>query len=92
MLTKVKLEYIRKREILGFILGIMFGKVYSSISKQSLKGHKDKLKSILSRSKVMSLEQRIINTGWINYYSIAKCKGVTVQLDRWIRQKLRMCI
>ncbi|MFR5266230.1 group II intron maturase-specific domain-containing protein [Clostridium sp.] len=75
----------------------MFGKAYSSISKQSLKRHKDKLKSILSRSKAMSLEQRIIklnqiNIGWIDYYSIAKCKGVTVQLGRWIRQRLRMYV
>ena len=95
--NKSAVERPWKRKFLGFTLGIMFGKAYSSISKQSLKRHKDKLKSILSRSKAMSLEQRIIklnqiNIGWINYYSIAKCKGVTVQLDKWIRQRLRMCI
>ena len=95
--NKSAVERPWKRKFLGFTLGIMFGKAYSSISKQSLKRHKDKLKSILSRSKAMSLEQRIIklnqiNMGWINYYSIAKCKGVTVQLDKWIRQRLRMCI
>ena len=95
--NKSAVERPWKRKFLGFTLGIMFGKAYSSISKQSLKRHKDKLKSILSRSKAMSLEQRIIklnqiNIGWINYYSIAKCKGVTIQLDKWIRQRLRMCI
>lgn len=45
----------------------------------------------------MTLEQRIIkmnqiNIGWINYYGIAKCKGIAQQLDKWIRQRLRMCI
>ena len=51
----------------------MFSKIYSSIYKQSLKKHKDKLREILSRSKSMTLEQRIIrinqvNIGWINQY------------------------
>ena len=86
-----------KRKFLGFTLGLMFGKAYSSISRQSLKRHKDKLRKILSRSKPMTLEERIIrlnqvNIGWINYYGIAKCKGIVVQLDRWIKQRLRMCI
>ncbi|WP_306813972.1 group II intron maturase-specific domain-containing protein [Clostridium mucosae] len=45
----------------------------------------------------MTLEQRIIklnqiNIGWINYYGIAKCKGIAQQLDKWIRHRLRMCI
>ena len=45
----------------------------------------------------MTLEQRIIklnqvNIGWINYYGIAKCKGIAVQLDKWIKLRLRMCI
>lgn len=86
-----------KRKFLGFTLGLMFGKAYSSISRQSLKKHKDKLRKILSRSKPMTLEERIIrlnqvNIGWINYYGIAKCKGIVVHLDKWIRQRLRMCI
>ncbi|WP_195469682.1 group II intron reverse transcriptase/maturase [Clostridium sp. D43t1_170807_H7] len=86
-----------KRKFLGFTIGIMFGKAYSSISKQSLRKHKDKLREILSRSRPMTLEQRIIkinqvNIGWINYYGIAKCKGIVVQLDKWIKRRLRMCI
>ena len=96
-INKSAVERPWKRKFLGFTLGIMFGKAYSSISKQSLKKHKDKLREILSRSNPMTLEQRIIklnqvNIGWINYYGIAKCKGIAVQLDRWIKQRLRMCI
>ena len=86
-----------KRKFLGFTLNLMFGKAYSSISKNSLKRHKEKLKDILSRSKPIPLEQRInkinqVNIGWINYYGVAKCKGIVGQLDKWIRQRLRMCI
>ena len=96
-INKSAVERPWKRKFLGFTLGIMFGKAYSSISKQSLKKHKDKLREILSRSNPMTLKQRIIklnqvNIGWINYYGIAKCKGITVQLDKWIKLRLRMCI
>ena len=95
--NKSAVERPWRRKFLGFTLGTMFGKAYSSVSKQSLKKHKDKLREILSRSKPMTLEQRIIklnkvNIGWINYYGIAKCKGIVVQLDKWIKQRLRMCI
>lgn len=96
-INKSAVERPWKRKFLGFTLGIIFGKAYSSISKQALKKHKDKLREILSRSKPMTLEERIVklnqvNIGWINYYGIAKCKGIIVQLDKWIKQRLRMCI
>ena len=96
-INKSAVERPWKRKFLGFTLGIMFGKAYSSKSKQSLKKHKDKLREILSRSNPMTLEQRIIklnqvNIGWINYYGIAKCKGIAVQLDKWIKLRLRMYI
>ena len=96
-INKSAVERPWKRKFLGFTLGIMFGKAYSSISKQSLKKHKDKLREILSRSNPITLKQRIIklnqvNIGWINYYGIAKCKGIAVQLDKWIKLRLRMCI
>ena len=96
-INKSAVERPWKRKFLGFTLGIMFGKAYSSISKQSLKKHKDKLREILSRSNPMTLKQRIIklnqvNIGWINYYGISKCKGIAVLLDKWIKLRLRMYI
>ena len=45
-----------KRKFPGFTLNLMFGKAYSSISKQSLKRHKEKLRDILNRSKPILLE------------------------------------
>ncbi|MDU2290329.1 MAG: reverse transcriptase domain-containing protein, partial [Clostridium celatum] len=50
-INKSAVETPWKRKFLGFTLGIMFGKAYSSISKQSVRKHKDKLREILSRSK-----------------------------------------
>ena len=95
--SKSAVERPWKRKFLGFTIMLSFGKACTTISKQSLKRYKDKIREILSRSKPMTLEQRIIkmnqiNIGWINYYGIAKCKGIAQQLDKWIRQRLRMCI
>ena len=95
--TKSAVERSWKRKFLGFTIILTFGKACSTISKQSLKRYKDKIREILSRSKPMPLEQRIIelnqiNIGWINYYGIAKCKRIVQQLDKWIRHRLRMCI
>ena len=88
--SKSAVERPWKRKFLGFTIMLSFGKACTTISK-------DKIREILSRSKPMTLEQRIIkmnqiNIGWINYYGIAKCKGIAQQLDKWIRQRLRMCI
>ena len=95
--SKSAVERPWKRKFLGFTIMLSFGKACTTISKQSLKRYKDKIREILSRSKPMTLEQRIIkmnqiNIVWINYYGIAKCKGIAQQLDKWIRQRLRMCI
>lgn len=43
-INKSAVERPWKRRFLGFTLGIMFGKAYPSISKQSLRKHKDKLR------------------------------------------------
>ena len=39
-----------KRKFIGFTLNLMFGKAYSSISKQLLTRHKEKLRNILIES------------------------------------------
>jgi hypothetical protein len=33
-----------------------------------------------------------ITRGWINYYGIANARGRLVELDKWIRRRLRACI
>src|SRR5699024_3459012 len=95
--TKSAVERPWTRKFVRFTIILSFGKAYATISKLSLKRYKNKIRKILARSKSMSLEQRIfklyqISIGWINYYGIAKCKVIVQQLDKWIRQRLRMCI
>lgn len=86
-----------KRKFLGFSIYMAFGKADIRISEESIKRYKKKIREILSRSKPTTLEEMIkrlnqINVGWINYYEVAKCKGLTEKLDIWIRQRLRMCL
>ena len=78
---KSAVDFVSKRKFLGFTIMLSFGKACTTISKQSLKRYKDKIREILSRSKPMTLEQRIIkinqiNIGWINYYGIANAKAL----------------
>lgn len=55
-----------------------------------------KCKAITSRSNGMSEQERIrklqttIN-GWVNYFKIAKARGVMEKLDRMVRVRLRIC-
>ena len=86
-----------KRKFLGFTFYNSKGIYNIRIHDKSLKRFKEKIKSITSRSYSISLEERIrklnqITTGWVNYFSIAKAKGIMQRLDEWIRRRLRMCI
>lgn len=52
--SKSAVENPWKKNFLGFTLNLVYGKASSTISKQSLAKHKDKLRKILSRSNPMT--------------------------------------
>ncbi|QUH21049.1 group II intron maturase-specific domain-containing protein [Alkaliphilus sp. B6464] len=86
-----------RRKFLGFSFYNLWGKYNIRIHDKSIKRFKDKVRKITSRSYSISIEDRIrrlnqITTGWVNYFSIAKAKGIMQELDEWIRRRLRMCI
>ncbi|WP_249168693.1 group II intron reverse transcriptase/maturase [Alkaliphilus sp. B6464] len=86
-----------RRKFLGFSFYNLWGKYNIRIHDKSIKRFKDKVRKITSRSHSISIEDRIrrlnqITTGWVNYFSIAKAKGIMQELDEWIRRRLRMCI
>jgi RNA-directed DNA polymerase len=67
------------------------------IAKESLKRVKEKIRKITSRSKALPMEERIkalnlLVVGWCNYFSLANTKTPFVNLDSWIRRRLRMCL
>lgn len=86
-----------KRKFLGFTF-YKASKGYDiRIHDKSVKRFKDKIKYVTSRSYSISIDERIrklnqITTGWVNYYHIARAKGIMQKLDEWTRRRLRMCI
>jgi len=68
-----------------------------SISNQSLKRVKQKIKELTSRKTSISMDKRIekLNTyliGWCGYYALADSPKQFQRLDMWIRRRLRMCL
>ena len=94
---KSAVDFVSKRKFLGFSFYFAKGGAEIRIHEKSIKRFKDKIKFYTNRNIGISMESRLkklnqIMMGWINYYGIAKCKGIAQQLDKWIRQRLRMCI
>ena len=64
---------------------------------KSINKFKTKLRSILVRSRSISLDERLLKLkqvicGWVNYFRIADMKCTLKEVDRWIRRKLRVII
>ena len=64
---------------------------------KSIEKFRLKLKSILVRSRSVSLDERLLKLkqliyGWINYFRIADMKMLMKEIDHWIRRKLRVII
>ena len=64
---------------------------------KSIEKFRFKLKSILVRSRSISLDERLLKLkqliyGWINYFRIADMKKLMNEIDHWIRRKLRVII
>ena len=73
------------------------GKYQLVVSKKRWKSFKQKLKAITRKTTPMSFEERIakINStqrGWINYFKYASIQQKLIELDGWLRNRLRYCI
>ena len=56
-----------------------------------------KLKLITGRSNGMGYERRkeVLHQtirGWVNYFKLADAKKCLVEMDKWLRRRIRMCI
>ena len=101
LLLKVNREKTKvSRPNKSTLLGFTFLKTKTGweiwIADKSIGRIKEKCKAITRRSKGISEKDRIdklqsIINGWVNYFVIAKAKGVMQDLDRMVRTRLRMC-
>ncbi|WP_096552535.1 group II intron reverse transcriptase/maturase [Ureibacillus thermosphaericus] len=85
-----------KRKFLGFSF-TYHKEPKVRIAKESLKRVKNKVREITSRKMPYPMEYRIqkLNQylmGWCGYFALADTKSIFLELDKWIRRRLRMCI
>jgi RNA-directed DNA polymerase len=85
----------KKRVFLGFSFWGDDRKI--RIAPQPLKDFKRKVKQISGRSRGITLEQIILDLnvyvrGWMGYFRIAETPTVLLDLDSWIRRRLRAAV
>jgi len=95
--NKSAVDFVSKRKILGFSFYFSKSGVEIRIHEKSIKRFKEKIKFCTNRNRGISMEYRLLKLkqiirGWINYYGIANARGRLVELDKWIRRRLRACI
>lgn len=95
--TKSEVGSPKQRKFLGFSFYSKEKSVTGvRIHPKSVAKVKEKVRQLTSRSKPMSMAQRIeklsrLITGWTSYFRLADMKGHCVALDEWMRRRLRMC-
>ena len=77
-------------------LGFTFQRGRVLIHAKSLKAFKEKVRTLTNRNWGVAMGKQIhkLNQflrGWGNYFLIANAYQLTVDLDTWIRRRLRMC-
>jgi len=73
------------------------GKYQVVVSEKSWAKLKQKLKAITRKTTPMSFDERImklneVQRGWVNNYRMASIQNKLVELDGWLRNRLRYCI
>ena len=73
------------------------GKYQLVVFEKSWKKLKQKLKSFTRKTTSMSFKERIqklnaVIRGWVNNYRMASIYGKLIELDGWVRNRLRYCI
>ncbi len=73
------------------------GKYQLVVSDKSWKKLKQKLKTITRKTTPMSFDERIqklneVQRGWVNNYRMASIYNKLLDLDGWVRNRLRYCI
>jgi hypothetical protein len=73
------------------------GKYQLVANEKSWKSLKSKLKAITRKTIPMTFDERIrkinaVSRGWLNYFRLASIQAKLIDLDGWLRNRLRYCI
>ena len=94
---KSKVDLVTRRKFLGYSFYFSKGGVEIRIHEKSYERFKTKVKEITNRNTGISMEMRLkklneVTMGWLNYFAVAKAKSRIIELEQWIRRRLRACI
>jgi len=95
--SKSAVDSHTRRKFLGYSFFYTKSGIDFRVHKKSIEKLKDKIRKITNRNISMNFEYRVaklleITRGWVIYFKMAKMKKLMVQLDQWIRRRLRACI
>ena len=67
------------------------------VHPKSVSKIKGKIKEVTNRNVSMNFDERVSKLiektrGWVNYFKMADMKNIIIQIDQWIRRRLRACI
>lgn len=94
---KTECAYIGRLKFLGYGFYVRNGKCRLRLHQKSEVKLRRQLKSLTSRSNGMGYARRktILMEylrGWTEYYNLADMGNKVVEIDQWLRRRLRMCI
>lgn len=83
-------------KLLGFSFYHKKGSKGINVHRKSIVSYKDKIRAITNRSKPYAMDYRMLqirqlNQGWGNYFKLSEAKSVFVELDEWVRSRIRLC-
>lgn len=86
-----------RRKFLGYSFYYQKGGVGFRVHNESYERLKEKIRKITNRNVSMNFNYRIkklneIVVGWVNYFKLADMKSKLIELDQWIRRRLRACV
>jgi len=86
-----------KRKFLGYSFYYGKGGIKFRVHAKSYERLKEKIRNSTNRNVSMNFNYRIkklneIIVGWVNYFKLADMKSKLLELDQWIRRRLRACV
>ena len=95
--NKSNVDLVSRRKFLGFSFYFAEGGAKIRIHEKSIGRFKDKIREITNKNKGISMDYRLIKLndmiiGWVNYFKIANASRKLMELDKWIRRRLRACM
>ena len=91
---KTAVAQISKVKFLGYAFYRYKGECRFRVHPKSVKKMKDKIRALTSRSNGWSNEYRATKLtqfirGWVNYFKMADMKQILLEVDEWLRRKIR---